>query len=54
MLEEHNKRLNAELEKNDLYKKLPKDIMDNIEKFVMEADLEARLFNVVEDLGCTD
>lgn len=54
MLEEQNKRLNAELDKNDLYKQLPVDIMDSIEKVVNEADLEAHWPNVVEDLGCTD
>ena len=54
MLEEQNKRLNAELDKNDLYKQLPEDIMDSIEKVVNEAGLEAHWPNVVEDLGCTD
>lgn len=54
MLEEQNKRLNAELDKNDLYKELPKDIIDSIEKVVKEAELDAPWLNVVEDLGCTD
>ena len=53
-LEEQNKMLNAELDKNNLYKELPKDIMDNIEKVVKEANLEDHLPNVMEDLGCTD